>query len=385
MSSTQLTAADALHLAFAPILTQCHWLRSGLISPLQLTQVYLDRIGQWDDRLGSYVAVMAEAAIAQATLKTDQLVAARREARLGGDRLQQLPLLHGIPIAIKDLNAVAQWPQSYGIAALREAGNLSLADDGVVQRLRQAGCIFLGKTTISQLASWPYSEPPGFAPSRNPWQLSHSSGGSSGGSAAAVAAGLASAALGSDGGGSIRTPAFCCGLVGLKPSRGRISYAPSGDALGGMAVNGPLGRRVADSALLLDAMAGPALGDWEGVAAAPVSAWSKLAAWQWPGGGGSRISAAGDEPVAALCPGDVADLADGGGCSGGRGGGDREGGREGGGLAASHCLCHSPRSVWPGDGCLCSCCAGGDPAPGPGGGGSGGNRVGSGGDDRAFC
>lgn len=236
-------------IAFASVAQQRQWLREGDLSPLELTHVYLDRIGRLDSRLGSYFSVMAEAAIADAQRKTEGLVQARH-----GGNLQAFPSLWGIPVAVKDLNAVAGAPQSYGVAALK--ARIAETDDALVSQLRQSGCILLGKTAIAQLASWPYSEPPGFLPCRNPWNLAHTAGGSSGGAAAAVAAGLCSLSQGSDGGGSLRTPAFCCGVVAIKPSRGRVAPNLLGDAMGGLAVNGPLGRSVADAATLLDALVG---------------------------------------------------------------------------------------------------------------------------------
>jgi amidase len=125
----------------------------------------------------------------------------------------------------------------------------------MVLLLRQAGCNILGKTAISELAALPFSETPGFAPTRNPWNLAHTAGGSSGGAAAAVAAGMLPFAHGDDGGGSLRGPAHCCGLVGIKPTRGRVSDAPVGDRITGLAARGPIARKVSDAAALLDAMA----------------------------------------------------------------------------------------------------------------------------------
>ena len=134
-------------------------------------------------------------------------------------------------------------------------------DFGIVTRIRESGFTILGKTATSELGSLPYTEPAGFPPARNPWNLDYTPGGSSGGAAAAVAAGLCAIAQGSDAGGSVRGPACCCGLVGIKPARGRISYAPVGDRLSGIASLGPLARTVADAAALLDIMSGYITGD----------------------------------------------------------------------------------------------------------------------------
>src|SRR5207249_5106798 len=132
---------------------------------------------------------------------------------------------------------------------------VSPADDNAVVRLREAGVVFTGKTNTPEFGLPCYTESEIAPPARTPWDLRRNAGGSSGGAAAAVAAGLAPVALGSDGGGSIRIPAACCGLFGLKPSRGRVSLAPLPDHWHGLSVLGPLARSVADSALFLDAVA----------------------------------------------------------------------------------------------------------------------------------
>jgi amidase len=174
---------------------------------------------------------------------------------------------------------VAGMPCSYGVAALK--GQMAMTDDSMVVLLGQAGCNILGKTAISELAALPYSETPGFAPTRNPWNLAHTAGGSSSGAAAAVAAGMLPFAHGDDGGGSLRGPAHCCGLVGIKPTRGRVSDAPVGDRIAGLATRGPIARNVADAAALLDAMSQRLPGD---PALLPVLANSFLAATQQPPG-----------------------------------------------------------------------------------------------------
>ena len=241
---------NSVDLAFMSALDQARLIRNQDISPLELAQLYLERIQQLDPQLGSFFTVTADRAIADAKAKTEQLM---------GDRTA-LPPFFGVPIAIKDLNPVADVPFSGGVKiALKR--NVPKHDDLVVTKIKQAGFVILGKTATSQLGSFPYTEPPGFPPSRNPWNLDYTPGGSSGGSAAAVAAGLCAIAQGSDGGGSVRGPAACCGLVGLKPSRGRISNAPVGDYLGGCSVNGVLTRTVADAAAFLDVSAGYVTGD----------------------------------------------------------------------------------------------------------------------------
>ncbi len=237
-------------LAFTPALEQARLIRNQEVSPVELVELYLQRIQQWDAQLGSYLTVMAESAIADAKAKTEIL---------GRGDTSELPPFFGVPISIKDLNSVAGVPCTYGNPALKNA--IATYDDGVVTRIKQAGFIILGKTATSELGSLPYTEPNGFPPARNPWNLDYTPGGSSGGAAAAVAAGLCAIAQGSDGGGSIRGPAFCCGLVGIKPARGRVSNAPVGDHLSGIATIGPLARTVADAAALLDIMSGYVTGD----------------------------------------------------------------------------------------------------------------------------
>lgn len=237
-----------IDLAFTPALVQAELIRRHEISPKELTELYLERIQCKDSQLGSYFTVTAELAIADAQAKTEQL-----------GQTTELPPFFGVPISIKDLNSVAGVVYTRGSQFLRD--QIATYDDAVVTRIKQAGFIILGKTATSELGSFPYTEPEGFPPTRNPWNLDYSPGGSSGGAAAALAAGLCGISQGSDGGGSIRGPAFCCGLVGIKPSRGRVSYAPLGEHQSGIATNGPIARTVADAAALLDVMSGYVTGD----------------------------------------------------------------------------------------------------------------------------
>ncbi len=239
---------NKIDLAFTTALEQAQLIRRREVSPTELVEIYLERISRLNPQLGSYFTVTAEQARADAKAKTEMLTSTN-----------VLPPFFGVPISIKDLNRVAGIPCTYGNPAL--LNNIPDYDDGVVSRIKQAGFIILGKTAASEIGSFPYTEPTGFPPARNPWNLEYTPGGSSGGAAAAVAAGLCAIAQGSDGGGSIRGPAACCGLVGIKPSRGRVSHAPVGDGLSGLATNGPLARTVADAAALLDVMSGYVTGD----------------------------------------------------------------------------------------------------------------------------
>ncbi len=241
---------DAIDLVFAPALEQARLIRAKEISPLEMTQVHLDRIAALDGKLGSFFHVAVDQAIADAQRKTETLMKTPAA---------ELPPFFGVPTGVKDLNGVAEMPCSYGVKLLK--GRMCERDDGLVTKFRQAGFVILGKTATSQLGALPYTEPPGFAPTRSPWNLAYTAGGSSGGVGAAVAAGLCAIGAGSDAGGSVRIPAACCGLVGLKPSRGRVSNAPHGEFFGGFLVNGPIGRSVRDVAGLLDVMAGYVTGD----------------------------------------------------------------------------------------------------------------------------
>lgn len=241
---------DRTELAFTPAVEQAQLIRTKTVSPSELVELYLGRIQRLDPQLGSYFTVTAEQAIADAKAKTETLMASEAA---------ELPPFFGVPISIKDLNALLGVPCSFGTPVMRN--NIANYEDGVVTRIKQAGFVILGKTATSELGSFPYTEPLGFPPARNPWNLDYTPGGSSGGAAAAVAAGLCAIAQGSDGGGSVRGPAACCGLVGIKPSRGRVTHAPVGDRLNGIATNGPLARTVTDAAALLDVMSGYTTGD----------------------------------------------------------------------------------------------------------------------------
>ncbi|HSO97752.1 MAG TPA: amidase [Solirubrobacteraceae bacterium] len=164
----------------------------------------------------------------------------------------------GVPIAVKDNRAVTGMPMALGSELF---GDFTPRHDAfLVRRLREAGFVIIGKTALPEMGILPTTEPRRGGPARNPWALERTPGGSSGGSAAAVAAGMVPIAHGNDGGGSIRIPAACCGLVGLKPVRGRVSPGPeAGDSL--LTVDGVLTRTVADTAALLDVLAGPEAGD----------------------------------------------------------------------------------------------------------------------------
>ncbi|HXE45929.1 MAG TPA: amidase [Conexibacter sp.] len=231
---------DRTDLAFAGIARHAALVRAGEVSPRELVELYLERIERIDPQLNAVRVVFAERALAEA-----EQAAGRRGA--GDER----PLL-GVPVLIKDDVDVA------GVVTCKGSGaeDRPAADDAeVVKRLRGAGAIVLGKTHTPELMQWPFTESATWGITRNPWDLDRSPGGSSGGSGAAVAAGLAGAALASDGAGSIRIPAACCALYGLKPQRGRIPTAPYEDGWQGLTTVGCVTRSVGDTALWWDVVA----------------------------------------------------------------------------------------------------------------------------------
>jgi amidase len=223
-------------LAFAPALELAARIRAGEISSAELVQMYLDRIERLDPLLNAYVTV---------------------------DREPALPAegpFAGVPIPIKDLNETAGLRTTYSTKA--HANNVPQFDAAVVRRIREAGFVVIGKTNTPELGTIAQTESELNGACRNPWDVALTPGGSSGGAAAAVAAGLAPVAHGSDGGGSIRIPSSCCGLFGIKPSRGRVSPAPYGSGSLGLGTSGPIARTVRDAAALLDVMSGYEPGDF---------------------------------------------------------------------------------------------------------------------------
>jgi amidase len=238
---------DAADLAFAGAARQADLIRAGEVSPRELLDVALERIERIDPRLNSFRVVLADSA------GQDAAKAERRRA--AGERA---PLL-GVPVAVKDNVDVAGEITTHGTGAMTRVAS---SDSEIVRRLRSAGAVIVGKTTLPELAMWgSFTASETWGTTRNPWDPSRSPGGSSGGSAAAVAAGLAAVATGSDGGASIRVPAAMCGLFGLKPQRGRVSLMPDAEHWHGLTHFGGLARSVLDSALFLDVVAGPAAGD----------------------------------------------------------------------------------------------------------------------------
>ncbi len=228
-------------IAFAGAARQAQLVRAGEVSPTELVRLHLERIERLDPGLNSFRVVLAERAL---------LEAEQAEARLkGGDGR---PLL-GVPIALKDTTDLAGEQTTLGTDGFPDP---AAADSEMVRRLREAGAIVVGKTLLPELAICGFTESATFGVTRNPWNPQRTPGGSSGGSAAAVAAGLVPIASASDGAGSIRIPAACCGIFGLKPQRGRISLAPHREHWNGLSVDGCVSRSVIDTALWLDVTSG---------------------------------------------------------------------------------------------------------------------------------
>ena len=235
--------------ALMPALEQARAIANKEIKSRELVDLYYERIARIDRDLDSYVLLTRELAISQAD-------ACERRLMAGGP----LGLLEGVPVSIKETASLLGYRASL---ASRAFENSTASFDGfAIHRLKQEGAVILGKTNAPEFGSRPTTEGPMFPPARNPVDRERTAGGSTGGGAAALAAGLCALSHGGDGGGSIRIPASCCGVVGLKPSRGRISSGPLlGEDWAGLTTTGVLARTVTDAALGLDAMAGHLPGD----------------------------------------------------------------------------------------------------------------------------
>jgi amidase len=241
-----MTVASASEALRASAARQAALVRSGELSARELVEASFLAIERLDPAVNAFAIVCPERALAEAD-----------SVRPGDER----PLC-GVPLAVKDLlGATEGLPTTHGSAAFGDW--VADHDTAHVRRLREAGAIVVGKTTTPELGLRPVTESARFGVTRNPWNLDLSAGGSSGGSAAAVVAGMVGLAEGSDLGGSIRIPAACCGVVGLKPSRGRVSIGPDFGAVGGgTPADGPIARTTLDVAIALDAMAQYEPGDY---------------------------------------------------------------------------------------------------------------------------
>ncbi|MQA33785.1 amidase [Modestobacter roseus] len=243
-----MTTARGTQLHDLTALEQAAAVRTREVSPTELVDHALARVEALDPGLGAFITVTPERARTAAA-------AADRAVLAGGE----LPPLFGVPTAIKDLASTAGVRTTFGSALL--ADFVPDVDDAVVTALSAAGTISLGKTSTPEFGFPCYTDNDLVGPARCPWDPGLLAGGSSGGAAVAVASGMVPFAHGSDGGGSIRIPAGINGLVGVKPTRGRVSNAPLGSEVTGLGVQGPLARTVRDAAAMLDAMAGPVPGD----------------------------------------------------------------------------------------------------------------------------
>jgi Asp-tRNA(Asn)/Glu-tRNA(Gln) amidotransferase A subunit family amidase len=270
------------------------------LSAREVTSAALDRIDRFDGELGAFVAVDADSALAEAAAIDERIAA--------GDDVGPLA---GVPLAVKDLEDAIGYPTSRGSAAFA-GGPPATVDSPLVERLRAAGCVVVGKTNTPELGFKADTVNPTFGATGNPWALDRSAGGSSGGSAAAIAAGLVPLATGSDGGGSIRIPAAITGFTGFKPSMGRV---PSGGAHPPdwplLSTRGPMARGARDTALALDVVVGPEATDLTSLPL-PEASWSRSlaelhpprkVAWS-PTLGYARV----DRDVLAVCEAALAQL-----------------------------------------------------------------------------
>jgi amidase len=232
-----------MELAFLPATEQARLVREREVSPVELVELCLARIERLDSGLGAFVTVRGGEALAEA----------RSMEGAAGDGP-----FHGVPIALKDLDTTRGIRTTFSSPEFAE--HVPDFDLAHVARTRAAGFVVVGKTNTPEFGTTAFTDSELNGPARTPWDRLRNAGGSSGGAAAAVAAGLVPVAQGSDGGGSIRIPASCCGLFGLKPSRGRVSNAPYVPGIG-LGSTGPLARTVLDAAAYLDVVRGYEWGD----------------------------------------------------------------------------------------------------------------------------
>ncbi|MDT0548978.1 MULTISPECIES: amidase [Streptomyces] len=233
-------------LCFLPALDLAGLLRRRELSARELLLAHLDRIERVNPAVNAIVTLVADRALEAAQEADERLAAGADPAALGP--------LHGLPIAHKDTHNTAGIRTSHGS---RLADGVPEQDDLIIERIKAAGAITLGKTNVPEFAAGSHTFNPIFGATHNPYDLGRSAGGSSGGAAAALASGMVPLADGSDTGGSLRNPASFCNVVGLRPSPGRVPTWPASAAWSTLPVKGPMARTVSDAALLLSAMAGP--------------------------------------------------------------------------------------------------------------------------------
>jgi len=233
-------------LAFLDATAQAALVRDGVVTPREMVEAAVERVERVNPSLDAVIHPLFDEAAA----------AVARDAWPNGP-------FRGVPIVAKDLDGpLAGAPYHLGNRLLRDLGHVADHDSYLFAKLRAAGFVVIAKTNAPELGLLPTAEPLAYPPARNPWDTARSPGGSSGGSAAAVASGTVAVGHGGDGGGSLRIPASACGLVGLKPTRGRVSLGPDqGEAWSGLVVRHVVTRSVRDTAAVLDVLAGPMPGD----------------------------------------------------------------------------------------------------------------------------
>lgn len=235
---------NATELSALTIRQAAELIRKKTVSPVEITRACLERIEQHDQRLRSYITVLSDSALAQA-----------QQAERSVTRGEDLGPLHGVPLALKDTFAMRGVRVTCGSKLF--ANNIPDYDATVVERLRNAGAVFLGTLNMHEFAFGVSTANPYYGVARNPWDQERIPGGSSGGSAVAVAASMCLGSIGTDTGGSVRLPASLCGIVGLKPTYGRVSRFGVLPLSLTMDHSGPITKTVADAATLLEVIAGP--------------------------------------------------------------------------------------------------------------------------------
>ena len=235
-------------LLYRPATELAALIKDRKVSPVELIEQVLDRIDALQPSLNAFITVTAEHARADARRAEDAVM--RSDAH---------GALHGIPFSVKDLTHTAGVRTTMGSAIFE---NFTPTQDAVpVARMKRAGAILIGKTTTPEFGHKPITESPLFGHTSNPWDRTRTCGGSSGGAAVAVASGMGPLALGTDGGGSIRIPASCCGIVGLKPTLGVVPHIHAPDLFGNFSYIGPMTRTVADASVMMDVISGSDPGD----------------------------------------------------------------------------------------------------------------------------
>lgn len=271
-------------IGFLPAVELAELIRTKEVSPVEYTGALLARIAELEPRINAFAYLAADRAMEDAKKAEAALVTGARIGRL-----------HGIPVTIKDLQITKDMPTQQGSKIF--GGDQPAEDAPVVSRLRAEGAIILGKTTVSEFGWTGVSRSPLTGITSNPWKLGYNAGASSAGAGAAAAAGYGPLHQGSDGGGSIRMPAHFCGVFGLKPSFGRVPNYPvsAGDMTSHV---GPMTRTVADSALMLEVMAGPHPLDYTSLEAGPANYLARLG----DGLKGKRVAYSHDLGIARVEP-----------------------------------------------------------------------------------